>query len=178
MLTLLGSAFPTIRAPVPASSQPPASEVGANLENERSELSQRRPGERPPALRPNNGRATRLHIWGATPCIEDRRARGLGQPLRRDGAIYDRPDGTASENRRPKGAANQAVKETPVQRESRPGQPGMAVHLETNSGHPVDHPANWRLALPYLWRPRPERPKSSRREPPSLVSSQSKRECW
>jgi hypothetical protein len=32
----------------------------------------RKPGERPPAPRPNSGPATRSHNWGATPCIEDR----------------------------------------------------------------------------------------------------------
>src|SRR5262249_24916545 len=30
-------------------------------------------GGRPPAPRPNNGLATRPHIWGATPCIKDLR---------------------------------------------------------------------------------------------------------
>jgi hypothetical protein len=29
-----------------------------------------KPGERPPAPRPNNGLANSMHIWGATPCIK------------------------------------------------------------------------------------------------------------
>ena len=45
----------------------------------------RKPGERPPAPRPNSGLTTRQHIWGATPCIKDVQARGLdpGHSIRR-----------------------------------------------------------------------------------------------
>jgi hypothetical protein len=51
----------------------------------------------------------------------------------------------------------------------RPGQPGeMAVHLETNSGHPVDHGNTGELvaraAVPVA--AQTQRPKSFRREPP------------
>ena len=41
----------------------------------------RKPGERPPAPRPNSGLATRQHIRGATPCIGNRQTRRLDQTL-------------------------------------------------------------------------------------------------
>jgi hypothetical protein len=47
----------------------------------RSHRGKRKPGERPPAPRPNNGLTTRPHLWGATPCIDDRASPRLGQPM-------------------------------------------------------------------------------------------------
>jgi hypothetical protein len=50
-----------------------------------------KPGERPPASPPNDGRLTLTAHWGATPCIKDRPRHGLGLSILDGAAVIPKP---------------------------------------------------------------------------------------